>query len=181
MKRIIKFIESENVYLRPFSSELDAEICQVGKNDESLRETLFYFSPFTKDQTVSEIERIISQKDNELLTICEQESDLPIGQTGFYRIDLISRAAVFYIGIYDTAFHSKGYGFEATKLMLKYAFDTLNLNRVQLHVAVENLYAINVYKKSGFTIEGTLREAMYHNNRYIDFYVMGILRSEYYG
>ena len=35
MKRIIKFIESENIYLRPFSSEMDAEICQVGKNDEN--------------------------------------------------------------------------------------------------------------------------------------------------
>ncbi|NOX64654.1 MAG: GNAT family N-acetyltransferase, partial [Chlorobi bacterium] len=63
---------------------------------------------------------------------------------------------------------------------LKYSFDILNLNRIQLHVAVNNPAGIKIYKRSGFVIEGTLREAMYHNNEYVDFYVMGILRKDYY-
>jgi RimJ/RimL family protein N-acetyltransferase len=86
--------------------------------------------------------------------------------------------AIFYIGIADKTNWSKGYGSEATELMVHYAFSTLNLNRIQLHVAKENKPAVKVYQKAGFKIEGTLREAMYHKGQYCDFYVMGILRSD---
>lgn len=64
--------------------------------------------------------------------------------------------------------------------MVKYAFDILNLNRLHLHVCAENDKAVKAYQKAGYTIEGTLRQAMYHHNRYIDFFVMGMLREEYY-
>ncbi len=64
--------------------------------------------------------------------------------------------------------------------MVEYGFEILNLNRIQLHVAVENQNAIRAYEKCGFKIEGTLREAMYHHNRYCDFHLMAILRSEFY-
>jgi RimJ/RimL family protein N-acetyltransferase len=52
------------------------------------------------------------------------------------------------------------------------------LNRIQLHVAIENEGAVKVYQNNGFIIEGTLRQAMYHNGKYSDFYVMGLLRSD---
>jgi len=87
--------------------------------------------------------------------------------------------AVFYIGIADQENRSKGYGSEVTNLMIEYALQTLNLNRIQLHVAVENVGAVKVYTRSGFQTEGTLREAMFHAGHYSDFYVMGILKSEW--
>ncbi len=64
--------------------------------------------------------------------------------------------------------------------MIQYGFDILNLNRIQLHVCCDNVFAVKAYEKAGYKIEGTLRQAMYHHNKYCDFYVMGILRSEYY-
>ena len=39
---------------------------------------------------------------------------------------------------------------------------------------------IKAYEKAGFVREGTLRQAMYHNDEYCDFFVMSILRKEYY-
>jgi diamine N-acetyltransferase len=88
--------------------------------------------------------------------------------------------AIFYIAIADMENRSKGIGTEATKLIMNYAFDTLNLNRVQLHVAVENEKAIAVYKKTGFEIEGTLRQAMFRDSKYHDFYVMGLLKDDFF-
>ena len=35
------------------------------------------------------------------------------------------------------------------------------------------------YKKCGFIVEGTLREAMFHQGKYSDFYVMGILKRDF--
>jgi RimJ/RimL family protein N-acetyltransferase len=180
MNSIIKFCEGEKIYLRPYNEETDLFLFYYGENNKEVRETLFLFSPLTKKEAQEKIEGWIASKENKIFTICETETDTPIGITGLFRIDYVSRAAVFYIAIYNPEFWSKGYGKEATKLVLKYSFEILNLNRIQLHVATNNIKGVKAYEKAGFKIEGTLREAMYHHNKYIDFYVMGILRKEYF-
>lgn len=177
--KIAKFMEGNKIYLRP-TEPSDSDLVYYGKNNPEVRETLFLFSPMTLTQVQSEIQSWNDSKEIQLFTICTIEDNKAVGQTAFVRIDYVSRAAVFYIAIYDPESWSKGYGKEATKLMLKYAFDVLNLNRIQLHVFCSNTKAVEAYKKAGYVIEGTLRQAMYHNNEYCDFYVMGILRDEYY-
>lgn len=174
-----KFIEGERIYLRPFQ-ESDAELVYFGKNNTEVRETLFLFSPMTLEQVKEELSSWSRSREIALFTICSRSNGEAVGQTAFVRIDLVSRAAVFYIAIYDPAHWSKGYGNEATRLMCEYGFDILNLNRIQLHVACDNQHAVQAYQKAGYQIEGTLRQAMYHYDRYCDFYVMGILRQEYY-
>ncbi len=180
MNKTIKFCEGENIYLRPYNELLDLDLFHCGENNPVVKDSLFLHSPLTKNNAKEKIDEFISKSENKIFKICEAESNTPIGITGLYRIDHISRAAVFYIAIYNPEFWSKGYGKEATKLVLKYSFDVLNLNRIQLHVSTDNIKGIKAYEKSGFVIEGTLREAMYHNNEYVDFYIMGILRKEFY-
>jgi len=179
MSYTVKFISGEKVYLRP-SNESDTDLLAYGKNNEEVRKTLFLFAPVTTDQAKEEMAAWNSSKEIMLFTICRNSDDTAIGQTAFVRIDYVSHAAVFYIAIYDPQYWSSGFGKEAVRLMLKYAFDILNLNRIQLHVSCENPHAVEAYKKAGYKIEGTLRQAMYHDNHYVDFYVMGILREEYY-
>lgn len=175
----VKFLEGKKVYLRPYM-ESDSELVLFGKNNTEVRETLFLFSPMTLEQVKAEMNSWSNSKEIVLFTICLQKNNRPVGQTAFVRIDYVSRAAVFYIAIYDPAYWSKGFGSEATSLMIQYGFDILNLNRIQLHVCCDNVFAVKAYEKAGYKIEGTLRQAMYHHNKYCDFYVMGILRSEYY-
>ncbi len=175
----VKFVEGEKVYLRPIE-EQDLQLIYFGKNNPLVRETLFLFYPITLEQVKQEITTYITSKENLYFTIVEKKTDIPIGQTAFVRIDYVSRMATYFLAIYNPNYWSKGYGTEATKLMVEYGFDILNLNRIQLHVAVENQFAVRAYKKCGFIIEGTLREAMYHHNKYCDFYLMSILRSEFY-
>ena len=180
MKNTTLFCKGENIYLRPYDETLDLNMIHAGENNPSVRETLFLFSPLTKFQAKDKITEWVEKNDTIIFTICEAKTDIPIGITGLFRIDSVSRAATFYIAIYNPEFWSKGYGKEATKLVLKYSFNILNLNRIQLHVAKNNNNGINAYKKVGFVTEGILREAMYHNNEYVDFYVMSILRKEFY-
>lgn len=175
----MKFIEGKKIYLRPYQ-ETDLELVTFGKNNSEVRESLFLFAPMTVEQVKAEMITWTSSKEIALFTICEVTSNNPVGQTAFVRIDFVSRTAIFYLAIYDPNYWSKGFGTEATQLMIKYAFDILNLNRIQLHVSSENLNAIKAYKRVGFKIEGTLKEAMYHNNHYVDFRVMAILRQDYY-
>jgi len=173
------FIEGQKIYLRPYNCD-DDEMILYGKNKTEVREALFLFAPYTSEHLSKEINELNNSKESILLTICKHEDNIAIGQTAFVRIDYISRAAVYYIAIYNPQYWSKGYGKETTRLMVKYAFDTLNLNRIQLHVSCTNKYAIESYKKAGFKQEGILREAMYLNNKYVDFMLMGIIRKDYY-
>jgi RimJ/RimL family protein N-acetyltransferase len=174
----VPFLAGEKVYLRPVE-ENDSLLLYKGKNDPAVRETLFLFFPMTLEQAKDELRSWTSSKEIILFTICLKEDDRPVGQTAFVRIDYVSRAAIFYISIYDPSEWAKGYGGEATQLMVNYGFDILNLNRIQLHVFADNSAGVKAYEKAGFVKEGVLRQAMYHHGQYCDFYVMGILREDW--
>ncbi len=102
-----------------------------------------------------------------------------IGNVGLHQIERINRCAVFGIFIGDKAYWNNGYGSEATRLTLQHGFETLNLNRIYLHVFETNPRAIHVYDKIGFIREGNLRQATFRDGRYIDTLVMSMLRSEW--
>ena len=172
------FLIGEKVYLRAFQPGDEEMIARI-ENHPDPRLTLFYAFPTTTEYQFEKTQKQLADKNNIVFTICCIENDQPIGQTALLRIDWVGRMAVFYIGIADKENWSKGYGSETLAVVLEYAFNTVNINRVQLVVAVENTAAVKVYQKSGFLIEGTLREAMYHQGRYCDFYIMGILKSDW--
>jgi RimJ/RimL family protein N-acetyltransferase len=80
----------------------------------------------------------------------------------------------------DEKNRSKGYGTEAIRLGIKYGFEVLNLNNIELKVYDFNERALNTYKKAGFKEYGRRRQAYYLNGKYHDVICMDILREEYY-
>jgi RimJ/RimL family protein N-acetyltransferase len=172
------FLIGEKIYLRPIELGDARFLCQ-GENDPVVREALFFALPVHLQREEEKIQQYMNSRESIVLTIVEKNSDTPVGQTAFFRIDYISRAAVFYLAILNPADWSKGFGSDATRIMVDYAFDSLNLNRIQLHVCAENAPAIKIYQKVGFVKEGVLRQAMYRNGSYCDFWVMGILKEDW--
>jgi RimJ/RimL family protein N-acetyltransferase len=102
-----------------------------------------------------------------------------IGGLGLHRIDWRDRRATLAIGIFDRRFWSSGYGSEAIRLLLGYAFDSLDLHRVGLRVLEYNVRAIRAYEKCGFVREGIERESASVDGRWYSDIMMGILASEY--
>ncbi len=172
------FIKGEKVFLRACEPG-DMEMITGIENHPDTRETLFYALPTNAETQQEKISGLIKDHNTIILTICSIDNKQPVGQTALVRIDWIGRMATFYLALADKKNQAKGYGTETVKLMLEYSFNELNLNRVQLHVAIKNTAAVKVYEKSGFIIEGTLREAMYQHGKYWDFYLMGILKSDW--
>ena len=76
---------------------------------------------------------------------------------------------------------NQGYGREVARRMLEYAFEELNLNRVELRVNAANPAGIKAYEAAGFVREGTLRQAGWVEGRYEDMLVMSVLREEWQG
>ena len=83
------------------------------------------------------------------------------------------------ISLGDFANWGKGYGNEATRLALGFAFNELHLHRVQLTVFDYNPRAIHLYEKLGFQQEGIYREFLQRDGRRFDMYLYGLLRHEW--
>lgn len=73
----------------------------------------------------------------------------------------------------------QGYGREALSLLQKFAFETLNLNRLELEVYDFNERGRRCYASCGFKEEGRLRQKMFKNGKYCDVIVMSVLAEEY--
>jgi ribosomal-protein-alanine N-acetyltransferase len=73
----------------------------------------------------------------------------------------------------------QGYMSEAVRLICRFAFRELKLNRVWATVIVPNTASAELLFKLGFTLEGTLRQGMRVRGRYYDVHVFGLLQSEF--
>lgn len=73
----------------------------------------------------------------------------------------------------------KGFGTDAMRVILRFAFMELNLHRVSLDVFEYNPRAIRSYEKAGFKVEGRVRQALNRDGRRWDVIYMGILREEW--
>lgn len=113
-----------------------------------------------------------------LFVIEDNATNNVIGSCQLMHIDLLHRNAELQIRIGETASHSKGLGSDAVKQLVDFGFKHLNLHRIYLHVFADNERAIKAYSKSGFTIEGSLREAAFINGKYVDVVIMSILNQE---
>jgi len=102
-----------------------------------------------------------------------------IGNSGFFDFDWIARSAEVGIMIGDKSVWNQGYGTETMRLLLRHAFQTLNLHRVFLRVHSDNVYAIRTYEKVGFVHEGRLRQVVYRDGEYHDLLMMSILHTEW--
>ena len=73
----------------------------------------------------------------------------------------------------------KGYGTEIVGLLLKEAFEQLNLHRVGWWTYAENKASLALAEKMGFKEEGRLRENVFFDNSFHDTVVLGLLKNEY--
>jgi RimJ/RimL family protein N-acetyltransferase len=122
------------------------------------------------------------EKDNPafyFLSIRTLEDDRLIGFTGLDGDAFPNGDTFVGIGIGDPDFRGKGYGTDAMKVILRYAFQELNLRRVSLTTFEYNPRAIRSYEKAGFVHEGRLHKFLLRDGRRWDLIFMGILREEW--
>jgi [ribosomal protein S5]-alanine N-acetyltransferase len=171
------FLVGDNLYLRPLDRG-DAPAFVTWLNDPDLTRFLLAYRPMTL-RAEEEFIDSLARGERITLGIALRDSDRLIGGAGLHDIDSRCRRATFGILIGPPEERGKGYGTEVTRLMVGYAFETLNLNRVTLQVYEYNPRGLRTYEKVGFRREGVLRQDTYREGRYWDTIVMGILREDW--
>ncbi len=172
------FFLGPRLYFRPLERE-DAPRLAAFVNHPDVRRNLLVHRPMNTAQEVGFIDTLTASQRDVMFAIVLRDGDRMIGTTGLHDMDFRSRRATFGMLLGEPSEWGKGYGSEATRMVLDYGFGTLNLNRVQLEVLEHNVAGLRAYEKAGFRREGVMRQHHYVDGAYVDTVVMGILRSEW--
>jgi RimJ/RimL family protein N-acetyltransferase len=101
------------------------------------------------------------------------------GEVVLNDLDPDNESCNFRIILFYARNRNRGLGTEATRLILRHAFETVGLHRVDLEVFTFNPRARRVYEKVGFVYEGTKREALFWDGARVDADIMSILAPEW--
>lgn len=144
-----------------------------------VRLTRYQDSPMRPD----EIERFFAARalgtDSLAMAIHVRAGDRLIGTCALSQLDADNGSALFHITIGEQDTWGRGYGTEATRLMVDHAFGALSLHRVGLTVFSFNDRAIRSYRSVGFVVEGRAREAIWREGRWWDEIAMSLLDSDW--
>jgi len=147
-------------------------------NDVEVVKHLTIYIPFNLDDETDWYEK--QRKDQSVVNFAiDTENGKHIGSIGLMKIDAKNQNAELGIVIGDKEEWGKGYCTEAIGLLLGYGFDTLNLNRIFLRVDTDNPGGLKCYRRCGFITEGEMRQVIFSGGKFINQYLMSVLRNEY--
>lgn len=174
-----KKLIGKSVYLSPIEV---TEAIKYAKwmNDEQVSAKLitrFTFC-YNIDAEIEAIKEI--QKKDQAFSIYLLQNDIIIGGCSLNHIDYIHRNCEYGICIGETEHWGKGYGSEVTALLMRYAFNYLNINYIGLSVMADNTRAIKCYEKSGFRILGKRKSYLFIDGNYTDLLLMECTIADYH-
>jgi diamine N-acetyltransferase len=179
MANAVHLLHSDLIYLRELEPG-DLKQYNLWQNDPELMDYLGKNYGYVA-QAVDEMsyQQYLKTRDkNVRLSIIQKEDNRYIGNVNLTHIHRINQSAEFSILIGPPDLRSKGMGTQATQLMVNHGLYNLNLHRIYLKVLADNIIAIKTYEKVGFQIEGTQREAMFKNGRYLNLINMSLLPGD---
>lgn len=172
-------LTGEKCRLRPLASTDQAVTIAWRRDIETTLGVMGYRFPVTEAGEAAWYADVMNDRSQRRASfaISPLASDEPLGLIHLSGIDWISRVGELGIVVAPEA-RGRGFGADACRLLLRYGFDVLNLNRIWLRVGESNAAAIAAYERAGFKSEGTLRAAHYAVGAYHDVRVMGALAGE---
>lgn len=167
------------IRLRPVQPS-DAERILPWLNDSEITKN---FAGFGKVITLEEerifLQRMVASTDDRLFAIEPAGGGEVLGTVGLHRIYWPAKNARLGIMLGAKGWQGRGLGQEALRLVIAYAFTSLELHKVWLVHYADNTRMRHVAEKLGFTAEGVLRDEYFHAGRYHDMVRHSLLRPEW--
>jgi len=167
-----KFLEGDKVDLRTVEED-DLDFIQKNQNDPEIRKKTVDNRPKNRKQMEERIEQ--TGDDIELMVYADEEAVGKIRTNQFNQ--QFGRTE---LGLWISPEHQgNGYGTEASRLMIGYAFDQLRYHKVKTRVSKSNRASQKIWEKLGFKKEGELREQNFTDGRFENYYFYGVLEDEW--
>lgn len=139
--------------------------------NEKLRYLIGTVYPITELEHENWFQNRMLEKDNRMFVI-DLDNEKSIGIVGFKNLDWVNRNSELFIYIGDEEYWGKGYGTQALELIIKFAFNNLNLHMLYLEVFSYNKNATKTYERLGFKQDGILRQSKFQDGKYYDKIIM---------
>jgi UDP-4-amino-4,6-dideoxy-N-acetyl-beta-L-altrosamine N-acetyltransferase len=161
--------------LRPVTPD-DLGLILKWRNQPEIREKMYTTHVISETEHRAYFERI---KDDatKLYFMCIDEQEQPVGVINFMDIDTKNRMAFW--GFYSGNSARRGVGTQMEYLALSYAFDEMNLHKLNAEVLSTNKPVLDFHQKFGFQLEGTFREHHLTPEGYVDIYRIAILQQDW--
>ena len=177
--------EGEHICLAPIDHEKDPEIESRWTHDAEYLRLLSAdparpIAPALLKKKYDEIEKEMDEgRKLFYFTIRLRSDERLIGFARLFWIEWSNGTGMIQLGIGDPQDRGQGYGSEALRLLLRYAFAELNLHRLTAFIPEYNKGAMRLFEKAGFIEEVRRRQAIHRDGRRWDMVHMGILRREW--
>lgn len=171
-----KKLVGKNLYLSPMDLENETNILTKWFNED---QDIAYFNGFYGsllgvDKTKELLEKFNEGPYSFSIVSCKDHSFM--GHVSLFNLD--SHGLFATMGIYiGSEYRHQGYGQEAMRLLIDYAFNTLRLTAIHLEVFSYNPNAYQSYEKLGFVECGRWHQARFHQGSYHDVILMELLRD----
>ena len=173
-------IEGKKVVLRPVEEE-DLGFCQQLYNDPDLRMFVVGWDFPVSLQNQRRWLESVGQDKNNVRLIVQTKDKRPIGLTGLWDIDWHNRHALTAIKLLiSDDIRGKAYGRDAIMTMNAYAFYDVGLHRLWGAILDFNVPSFKSYvERSGWKVEGRLRQHIFRNGAFHDLYYVACLREDF--
>ncbi|MFL6060206.1 MAG: GNAT family N-acetyltransferase [Marmoricola sp.] len=173
-------LRTERLLLRPFAESDAEDLYLLQSNARVLR---YWDEPPWTDRSRAErffatCRRMAEEGSGARVAVERTEDSAFLGWCTFNRWNPDFRSASLGYCFTEAAW-GHGYATETARAVLQWAFDTLDLNRVQSETDTRNTPSARVLEKLGFQLEGTLREDCIVNGDVSDSWVYGLLRRDW--
>lgn len=173
-------INGENIYIKPLNSTDAVALLELHNKNRNffekfsvVRKSDFY----TIEGQLDRIKQFEEERRNDLAYnygIFRNDNTL-VGTINLFQVLRDSLQSAFIGYFLDKKHNGKGYTTEAVKLMVEYAFNDLNLHRIEAGVMPHNTGSIRVLEKSGFHKEGIAKKNVKINGKWEDHQVLAII------
>lgn len=170
-------LEEQDIYLRLMDQE-DTDNIIRWRNSDFVRRNFIYQKPFTRQGHETWIQEMIHTGKVIQFIIVRKDTQMPVGSVYLRDIDLTHHKAEYGVFIGERDALGKGFGTQAAKLMIQYAFGNLGLHKLMLRVLAENISAIKSYENAGFVREAYLKDEVFLEGRYKDVIYMAVICNE---
>ncbi|MGH1427737.1 MAG: GNAT family N-acetyltransferase [Arenicella sp.] len=173
------FLKGNKVHLRGLSeSDLNGNYVHWLNDTEVCEYNNHHRFAYSKSQAEEYIKSSYN-KHELVLAMCDNETDIHIGNISLQKIDWINRNAEFAILLGEKTYWGKGFAKEAAKLIIKHGFMELNLTRIYCGTSKENIGMQKLALALGMVHEGTREKALFKHGTYTDILEYGLINPNF--
>jgi len=173
----MNLLESNTIRLRALEPE-DIDALYTWENDTALwrvSDTVAPFSKYILRRFIENQRYDIFETRQMRLIIESKESNKPIGSVDLFDLDVLNRRAGAGIMIYDPENTGQGFAAEALSVLIRYAFQVLNLNQIYCNIAATNTKSLSLFRSKGFTVIGLKKEWTKTTSDWQDEYMLQLI------